>query len=71
MVEGDGAMTFYRVIGFDEQMADLEMLAPGDGVCVQGMLQIEHKDKKIVDFFVVAGQVMPLRRRSPNLRFAI
>jgi hypothetical protein len=70
-VEDDNCVTLYRVVGFDEQMADLEVLVPGDGVCVQGTLRFEQKDKKIVDFFVVAGQIMPLRRKSPNLRFAI
>ena len=39
---------------------------PGYSVAVQGSLEIESKDKKIVSLFVVALQVMALRKRSIN-----
>jgi Single-strand binding protein family len=65
-VDGDGNAVTYRVIGFDDQMAELETLFPGDSVAIQGRLEIESKEKKIVGIFVVALQVMALRQRSVN-----
>jgi hypothetical protein len=51
---------------FDEQMAELELLSPGDSVAVQGRLEIESKDGRLAGLFIVAEQIMPLRRRSIN-----
>jgi hypothetical protein len=65
-VEGDGNAVIYRVIGFEEQTAELETLLPGDSVAIQGQLVLESRDQKIVSLFVVALQVMALRKRSIN-----
>jgi hypothetical protein len=70
-VTDDGCVTLYRIVGFDESMEMIERLAPGDAVSVQGSLRLEHKDNKITSLFIVAGRVLPLRQRSPNLRFGI
>jgi hypothetical protein len=69
--EDGGSRTIFRVLGFDERMTELEVLQAGDGVAIQGMLQLEHEGGKIVSLFVVANMITPLRRRSPNLRFSI
>jgi hypothetical protein len=53
-----------RVIGYDEIMTALESLQPGDAVSVQGALMLETRGGKLAGIFVVAGQVMPLRKRS-------
>jgi single-stranded DNA-binding protein len=55
-----------RVVAFDETMTSLESLHPGDAVSIQGVLQIETRQGKLTGLFVIAGQVMPLRKRSPN-----
>ena len=65
-VDGDGSAVIYRVIGFDGQTEELETLSPGDSVAIQGRLEVESKDKRIVGLFVVALQVMALRKRSIN-----
>ena len=45
-------------------MKVMESLAVGDAVSIQGVLQIETRQGKLAGLFVVAGQVMPLRKRS-------
>jgi hypothetical protein len=58
--------TIFRAIGFDDRIAELETLLPGDSVAIQGSLEIESKDKKIVSLFIVALQVTALHTRSIN-----
>jgi hypothetical protein len=53
-----------KVVGHDEILTALETLVPGDAVSIQGALMIETRQGKLAGLFVVAGQVMPLRRRS-------
>jgi hypothetical protein len=55
-----------RIVGFDEIMTALESLQPGDACSIQGLLQIETKQGKLAALRVLAQQVMPLRKRSPN-----
>jgi hypothetical protein len=55
-----------RVVAYDETMTLMETLQPGDAVSIQGALMIETRQGKLAGLFVVAGQVMPLRRRSVN-----
>jgi hypothetical protein len=55
-----------RVLAYDELMTALETLQPGDAVSIQGALMIETRQGKLAGLFVVAGQVMPLRKRSAN-----
>jgi hypothetical protein len=43
-------------------MAELETLLPGDSVAVQGQLQIELKDGRLTGLYIVAHQVMALRK---------
>ncbi len=62
-MEGEG-LTVFRVIGFDGQIAQLETLMPGDSVAVQGRLEIESKDGKLSGLFVIAEQVLTLRKQS-------
>ena len=64
--EGDGQAVIYRVVGFEEQTEELAVLAIGDAVSIQGRLQVVEKEKKIVGLFVIALQVMALRKRSIN-----
>jgi hypothetical protein len=62
--QDDSCVTIYRVLGHDDQMAELEALLPGDCVCVQGRLEVEGKDGRLTGLFIVAEQILPLRRRS-------
>jgi hypothetical protein len=62
----DGSAAIFRIVGYDDQIAELEILSPGDSVAIQGRLEIESKDGRLAGFFVVALQVMALRKRSPN-----
>jgi hypothetical protein len=41
-------------------------LSPGDSVAIQGSLEIESKAGRLTGLFVVALQVMALRKRSVN-----
>jgi hypothetical protein len=68
-VEGNDTAV-YRVVGHDDAIPALENLVAGDSVAIQGSLEIETKDGRLTGLFVIAGQVMALRRRSPNL-FAV
>jgi hypothetical protein len=62
VIRADDAL--FRVLGFDEQITAMETLQPGDAVSVQGALMIETRQGKLAGLYVVAGQVMPLRKRS-------
>jgi len=55
-----------RVIAYDETMTAMGTLQPGDAVSIQGNLMLETRGGKLAGIFIVAGQVMPLRKRSPN-----
>jgi hypothetical protein len=59
-----------RVVAYDEIMTAMETLQPGDAVSIQGALMIETRQGKLAGLFVVAGQVLPLRRRSANRAMA-
>jgi hypothetical protein len=63
-IEADGVI--FRVVAYDEIMTALESLQPGDAVSVQGALMLETRQGKLAGLFIVAGQVLPLRRRSVN-----
>jgi hypothetical protein len=55
----------FRVVAYDEIMTAMETLQPGDAVSVQGLLQIETRQgKELAGIFVIAGQILPLRKRS-------
>jgi hypothetical protein len=56
----------FRVVAYDEIMTALETLQPGDAVSVQGALMLETRGGKLAGIFIVAGQVMPLRKRSAS-----
>jgi Single-strand binding protein family len=43
-VEDDNSVMLYRVLGFDDQTAELETLLPGDSVAIQGRLVVETRD---------------------------
>jgi hypothetical protein len=58
--------TLFRVVGYDETMTLLESLVPGDACSIQGALMIETRRGQLSGLFVIAAQVMPLRKRSPN-----
>jgi hypothetical protein len=60
----DNTAAIFRIVGYDDQMAELELLSPGDSVAIQGRLEIESKDGRLAGLFVVASQVMALRKRS-------
>jgi hypothetical protein len=47
-------------------MAEAEVLAPGDSVAIQGQLLFLHKENRIVGLYIIAGQIMALRKRSVN-----
>ena len=47
-VDGDGNAVTYRVIGFDDQMAELETLFPGDSVAIQAAFFGGFRSKSIV-----------------------
>ena len=64
--EGDGQAVIYRVVGFEEQSEELAMLAIGDAVSIQGALQVESKDGRLTGVYIMACQILALRRRSPN-----
>jgi hypothetical protein len=66
MLAPDGAVAVYKIVGHDEAMGELEALLPGDSVAVQGRLEIESKNGRLAGLFVVALQVMALRKRSVN-----
>src|ERR1700730_6797342 len=55
-----------NLIGFDDQTDELETLLPGDSVAIQGRLEVESKAGRLTGLFVVALQVMALRKRSIN-----
>ena len=59
-----------RVIAYDEIMTAMEPLQPGDAVSVQGALMLETRQGKLAGLFIVAGQILPLRKRSPNRAMA-
>jgi len=59
-----------RCVGYDEAATALESLAPGDAVSIQGALMIETRQGKIAALRVLAQQVLPLRKRSPNRAMA-
>jgi hypothetical protein len=64
--ESEGA---WVVLGFDALASELEALLPGDAVAIQGNLSIEANGQaghRTIRISVIAGQVMPLRRRSVN-----
>jgi hypothetical protein len=65
-VEGEGTTAIYRVVAFEDQMDELATLLPGDCVAIQGRLEIESKDRKLVGIFVIACQILALKKRSPN-----
>ena len=54
------------VVGHDDAIPELEALVAGDSVAIQGSLEIESKAGRLTGIFVVALQVMPLRKRSIN-----
>jgi hypothetical protein len=60
-----------RVVGYDEIMTSMESLQPGDACSIQGLLQIETRGGKLPALRVLAQQVMPLRKRSPNRAMAM
>jgi hypothetical protein len=60
-----------RIVGYDEQMTSMESLQPGDACSIQGVLQIETRQGKLTALRVLAQQVMPLRKRSPNRAMAM
>ena len=62
----DGSAAIFKIVGYDDQLTELELLSPGDAVSVQGKLEIETKNGRLTGLFVVALQVMALRQRSPN-----
>jgi hypothetical protein len=64
--EGEGRSVIYKVIGFEAEMEELELLAIGDAVAVQGALQVESQGSKVVGIYIIARMVMALARRSPN-----
>jgi hypothetical protein len=64
--EGDGPPLVLRIIGYDEASDELSMLEIGDACSIRGSLQVESKGGKLTGFYVVAQQVLPLRRRSVN-----
>jgi hypothetical protein len=53
-----------RVVAYDETMTLMETLQPGDAVSIQGALMIETRQGKLSGIFVIAGQILPLRKRS-------
>jgi hypothetical protein len=65
-VEGDTSVTLFRIVGYDDQMAELEILLPGDSVAIQGRLEVGTQDGRLAGLYVVALQVMALRTRSMN-----
>src|ERR1700757_3974528 len=67
-VHDDASMTVFRVLGFDDQTRELEMLLPGDSAAIQGQLQVELKDGRLTGMYIVAHQVLPLRqtKRKPG-----
>jgi hypothetical protein len=64
------SVTPWRVLAFDDQIPEAEILTRGDHVAIQGKLQITARPgpngQRIVSITVVASQVLPLRRRSVN-----
>jgi single-stranded DNA-binding protein len=60
----DDLVTIFRIVGYDDQTAELETLLPGDSVAVQGKLEFELKDGHLTGIYVTALQVMALRKRS-------
>ena len=42
--EDHGGKLVYKIVAYDDQVAELETLLPGDSVAIQGRLEIETKD---------------------------
>lgn len=64
--EGEGRSVVCEVIGFESEAEELELLALGDAVAVQGALCVESQGSKVSGIYVIARMVMPLQRRSAH-----
>jgi hypothetical protein len=57
----------FLVVGYNDTMAELEALVPGDSVSIQGALVIETgSNGAISGLHIEAAQTLALRKRSMN-----